>query len=102
MVVRPSGVRRGMARNTLPRRGPSRRRRAAGAWSAEHPVEVGVGEAAFGVERVAQGDELVEARVPVAELLGAEGVQLAPVRPAADVLVELLDLAEVRVVRRAL
>ena len=69
--------------------------------SAEHPVQVVVGEDPGRVEPVAHGQEVVELRVGRAQRVRVAVVQLAPVRPAAQRLADRLDGPEVRLVRRA-
>src|SRR3954469_23925091 len=61
---------------------------------AQHPVQVLVAQHPGGVEPVADGDELVEARIALAEHRGVQTVQLPPVRAAADLTGDLLQRGE--------
>ena len=49
---------------------------------AQHAVEVRVGEHPLGIGLVADGHEVVEPGVPLAQVRGVDGVHLAPVRTA--------------------
>src|SRR3954447_9987478 len=66
--------------------------------SAEHPVEVAVAEGAVRVDAVADGEEVVPARVVRSQVGCGPGVQLAPVRTAAVRPQDALDPGEVRAV----
>src|SRR6478735_6905091 len=61
----------------------------------EHAIEVRVAEQPLRVEKVAQGDEVVESGVARPQRVGAEGVHLAPVRPTVEAEHDLLDRLEV-------
>src|SRR4051812_39650100 len=65
---------------------------------AQNAGEVLVAERPMRVEPVANGEEVVEVRVRGAQGLRVPIVDLAPVRPAVDVLRDRLDGLEVRVV----
>src|SRR5690625_166120 len=62
----------------------------------EHAVEVVVAEQPARVAPVAYGHEAVESPVPLAERVGVERVQLAPVRSSLGRPQDLLDAREVR------
>src|SRR5690606_9701979 len=61
----------------------------------QHPVEVSVREHPLGVEAVAHGEKVAEARVEPSQRLGVLKVDLAPVRPPPEVAHDLLDSAKV-------
>ena len=68
----------------------------------ENPSDVGVGEAAVGIEAGAHRLEVVPARIARAQRLGGLEVALAPVRAAVVVVHDRLDGAEVRLPCHAL
>src|SRR4051794_21708444 len=83
-------------RAVQPREGGAATAVASATDRAEHPVEVLVGEHAGRVQPVADGGELAEARIPLAEHAGVQPVQLAPVRSTAHLPGDLLQRGEPR------